>query len=781
MTSNCSPSQRNSAAPVADWWCQVDIRTVRNWLRGNRVRRRWAWFMAVMVVLVMASIGADAIAAAQSGSGTEGGGRIDGISWMDVRDSSGVPVWHYDFLTNTGGITNPWYTALSLLLGLLFNLYMIIVVTAIWLIGFVLEFRWLTIFQQILGGVARGLTGELATPIVLATAGTIGAVFVGHFIVRGFYAKATMQVVTMLAVAALGVIYLADPLAEVLSPQGLMLRGRDVGVSVAAGLNGDARPNPQNVVTSLEGSLADGFIRRPLQVWNFGHVVDDVSPMCRSAWSTAMRSDSATAKNVLASCGDRAASSRADNPDIDQLGTGLLLLIFAVILLLFGLYLAMKVLEAALNAVYHSFMGIFGFAAGGFVYGPTQTFLIRNMVFIAVAAARMVAYIVFLGVYLMVLARLFGQASSQNTIAVMIIAGVVELIAIVQLRKLSESLDRGNDWITERIATALAAGRLEAGAGVPLGLGGGADGGFRFANIDKTLSSANGSILLQNLMRTKTPMQPFASALEGPYSYRIAQAREARRAFARNMGTQQRRLAAARLAAEQHGGIDTAYGVAAAIQAAMDQGVNRSEAGALVRELGGSNNMVSEAIRVGILIDDDRRVLPSTPYRRVAAAAALVADQAMVPGGGRVGEAEYAALRLYAERLAGTDPGYNLNEDPNRTDAQRQLIRDQAAYIRGLAQNPAYNFAARDLFGVDGAANPGPPLPPGRLPNPGSADWVVDPIARRLVMHGAVDDLVGAVQNYGISYRTAPTHNDLYDILRHVREITTYSKIDSSI
>ncbi|WP_433732463.1 hypothetical protein ACQP0C_09280 [Nocardia sp. CA-129566] len=452
--------------------------------------------------------------AAATGSGVS---EIDGLSWMHIRDSSGVPLANYAFATDHGGVLNPGATILWAILGFEFIGYIAIVTTAIWLIGNALSFQWLNMFSSALTGVADRLTGQIATPMLLVTAATIGAFCVAWFWMRGYHAKAVLQIVTMLGVAILGPVFLAEPLADVLSPDGLLAKGRDLGISVAAGLNGNNNPNPNQLVTTMQRDLADNFARRPVQVWNFGHVVDE-QPACRSAWSAGMAAgDDDRVRKGMQSCGDSAAYNKAQNPSMGQVGTGLMLLICGGILLAFAVVLGIRVIKAALDTIYHGFMSIFGFAAGGFVYGPTQTFLVRNLVDSVVGAAKMTAYTIFLGIYVLFMGNLFAQAKGE-TMAVIVIAGTAELVAVSQLKRLSRSLSRGNDWIANRFALAIQGGRAPAAGGsggTALGMGtmqarGGGSGSGLVTGL-AAINTANTSPVVAWLaMRTNRPLDPNA-------------------------------------------------------------------------------------------------------------------------------------------------------------------------------------------------------------------------------------------------------------------------------
>jgi hypothetical protein len=471
-------------------------------------RRRIVWVAAILVVAVLL-VPAVAVAAPDSPSVTQGPNSA--LSWTNVRDSDGVPLSNYMFVTSDGEILKPLDTMLALVLQLTFTVWLVIITLAIWVIGFALSFGFLDLFADALLGAANLFAGQIATTIVLITAATLGAFFVSYFVVRGLYAKATMQVVTMIAVAVFGVIFLAHPLAEVLGTDGLLAKGRDVGVSIAAGLHGNSNPDPQNVVATMQASLADNFARKPLQVWNFGHVIDD---QCGSAWSSAMMSgDSNHAKSVLRAC-DAAAYAAAEEPSFTQFGAGLVLFVCGLILVWFAVKLGLKVIRAAFNAVYHGFMSILGFAAGGYIYGPTQTFLIRNLVDTAFAAFGMAAYTIFLAIYVLVLGDVFRQARGQ-VITVLVLGAIVMLVASRQIDNLRASLESGGEWVANRFAVATQAftGGAAGGGGAAPGIGAGshAMSGLTTLAVLGALNTINANPLVAWAAgKVDSPLSPYA-------------------------------------------------------------------------------------------------------------------------------------------------------------------------------------------------------------------------------------------------------------------------------
>ncbi|WP_406274323.1 hypothetical protein OH799_00925 [Nocardia sp. NBC_00881] len=658
----------------ARWQLRPVARRCGDWVNATLRRRRTMWLLIVTLALVVIPGPVGAVATAQTRSVTPGMSVIDGISWMEIRDSSGVPLADYMFATNHGSLLHPDNTAVSLVIGLEFAGYMAIVVTAIWVMSFALTFQWLDMFSRVLTGTADSLTRQVATPMVLTVAAAVGAFFVAWFVVRGYHAKAVMQVMTLVGVAVLGPIYLADPLADVLSSHGLLAQGRDVGVSIAAGLNGDSDPDPGNVVAGIQGSLADGFVRRPVQVWNFGHVVDD-SPRCRAAWSATVQSgDDSQVVNAMKTCGDSSAYAKANHPGFGQITTGLLLLMFGTILLLFGAYLGIKIVWSALDSIYHAIMAIFGFAAGGFIYGPTQTFLVRNMVDSFVSAARMAAYTVFLGVYALFLGDLFEQARGQ-VMTVFVLAGIVMLIAIFQLRRLDSSLHRGNDWIANRFALALqGASRPAAGAagGTALGMG--------TVGTNHTMSAAG--LVTQLAALNTMNANPIIGVILGRRTPFDRHSRLRHRAelatwdtFANtniygrngqmvNMYLDRDQIRAGASYAARRGGIGTTRGAAAAVHGVTDFGGTLLNAGAGLIATGWTDSdQVYEAVRLHsrVLRDAEDETLLSKPVGRLVTALRLADTEEHSP-------ASYGTLETFAVKFREANGEHVIR---GLTDAER--------------------------------------------------------------------------------------------------------------
>ncbi|MCX4092168.1 hypothetical protein [Nocardia sp. alder85J] len=576
------------------WRLPAVVRRCRGWLFATR-RRRWTVRLVVAFVLlfvVPAILGA--VATAQTTTSTTESTTTSinsALSWMGVKDSSGVLLSNYSFATNDGSLLHPFTTVLAAVITIEFAGWLIIVTTGIWIVGYSLSFKWLDLFASPMHAVANSLTSQIALPIVLVTAATFGAFFVAWFWIRGYYAKSVMQVATMIMVAVLGPLFLAEPLADVLSSDGTLAQGRNLGIQVAAGLNGASTSNPTQLVITIQQNMADNFARKPLQVWNFGHVVDD-SAACRAAWTSGMAAANGDqVRSGMKNCGDGAAFSSANSPSVGQIGAGLLLLLAGTLLLLFAVVLSTKIIWSALDSVYHGILAIFGFAAAGFIYGAPQTFLVRNVVHSLFAGAKMAAQVIFLGVYLLFLGDLFQQAQGQ-VMAVFVIGAIVEIIAIFQLKRLTKSLEKGNDFVANRFALAIQNGMARqggggsGGSGTAIGMGQiGASRGMHMGMLATlgAFSTVSGSPATAWLWgKTRNPLSPYSrmerrsllaqwgvwgnpgfGAAEGWYTQSYLN----RKLFADAAGD----------GAGAYGGLNTMRGAAAALQHAADVGAGQGD------------------------------------------------------------------------------------------------------------------------------------------------------------------------------------------------------------
>lgn len=465
------------------WEPRAVAARIMGWVRATR-RRRWAASItAILFVLYIFPGPLAAIAFGQSG--TVGTGSVtSALGFMHIQDIDGVDVSKYTFITDHGSVLHMDKALIALPIMLVYALWWIGSETAIYLLGYGMSFQWLNFVATPMRGVAHALTGQLPVALITATAVTVGSIFVAYFFARGFLARAVTQILFMMIVALLAPMILGDPLGDDLQ---MLAKGRDVGVSVAAGLNGIDDPDPTQQVENVQEIAATYKIRYVLQMWNFGHVIDS-SPGCRAVWTAGMAAGNENqVKDGLRICGDAAAYNAASNPSVGQIATGLALLLAMLIDLIFSLYCMIAIVGAGLNTLYWGFAAILSVISGAYVVGPTQTFAIRSIFHGFFSAGYMVGSVIFVGAYELFMGDLYQQAQG-NAMQISFVAAIVELVTLIQFRRFKRSWQSGDHWAVNRVALTAQNG-LNFVYGSTGALGSGAGGG---SALGMGMAGANG-------------------------------------------------------------------------------------------------------------------------------------------------------------------------------------------------------------------------------------------------------------------------------------------------
>ncbi|MEV6280193.1 hypothetical protein [Nocardia sp. NPDC051832] len=493
------------------------------------------------------------------------------LSWMEIRDSDGVALADYIFASNYSFL-DPIDSTISLIIDLELTGYLTIVIIGIWLIGYILSFQWLDLIAEPLRGVAAQLTEQLDTPLLIATVVTIGGLLIGFYLMRGKFAAATSRTLWMVCLAVFAPLVLAQPLGETLSSHGVLVVGRDLGVSLAAGLTGDSDPDPAGLTAKLQERMASSQ-RSVVQAWNFGRVVD-TQPACRAAWSYGVRSgDADRIKDGLRGCGAADAAVAADNPGIGQVGAGLVLLIAALIQLGTLCYLAVRIPVAACGGIIQGFRLIIACVGPGYA---DPRLVIGPIVHGGVLAAQMVGHIVVIWLWLLVTENFARQAGPDQAASVLIIGAVVQAGAIPQLRKVSAAIHTRGEFLTDRVAAAVRNGGEGSGAGGGGGSGGGmgaTNAGGVMADLG-TLNTLNSSAPLAWLLAgTPNPLSPLARAnkISALANAKVAQDRIDQ--YRENAVKRSRWIHVIRNAAAEHGGLNNPRTAVRALDELTDEGL----------------------------------------------------------------------------------------------------------------------------------------------------------------------------------------------------------------
>ena len=430
---------------------------------------QWGRPLLVLAILHALAITATAVAPAASASTN-----AMVLNWTGLKDTYGVPLGNYYLSLPTvreqitqagpdiGWTPESWMAWTSHALGTMVTnatsasiltaeagMFIGIIALAMWLMKMTVSTYWLTV----IGEIARAVTNAVITVTtslgLLAIAIPVG-VFAGVVTIhRGEAGRGWTMILIALTMPALSIAVFANPAGLMYGDGGLLDFGRRVGFSVAQaatpGHNGAFDGVGSGTqVDALTASLITHTVREPLQLWNFGQVVDRVGS-CGSAWSAAVnRGQPDGPIRAMSSCGNTAAVSYAQHLDGTNIWVGL---VFVVIALLLGAFMVLSgwaVLKVSVKAIYTTVILLPTLWLGAIPGAPQRRATAVVWQFFR-HAIEVLVYIVFVSVMGLALesivaGRLPAQLGGTNPFAHVLMMGAVSVAAIVLLRYIRADL-----------------------------------------------------------------------------------------------------------------------------------------------------------------------------------------------------------------------------------------------------------------------------------------------------------------------------------------------------
>jgi hypothetical protein len=420
----------------------------------NLWRRVWLWLCLAATVLGVAAVAGAPVAAADDGTGA--GTDLKGeplIAWMGIKDSHGAPVAQYTLSLNHGSFSDPVAKVFAEIDGVLYESFLIVATTALWLIKKVMSFDWLNIFAVPFTKLSHAVDAALAQTGLATAALAVLGIVAGLAMLSGKVAKGASQIGMGLLIVALAATVFAHPMARLTGPNGWLANGRDDGLRLASMMAGD-RPSEATAeanVDNMVALLADRFIRIPTQLINYGRVSDSVSRECADAFSRSItdgRGDKA--KDDLGNCDKRVGKKMHDhamaNPASILVGLNLTCLI-AVFLIAFAGYFGWKILRCAMHAMMYAAMTAPAMAIG-VIPGGLQSFAWKTAIDLALSYLAMVFYAAFLGGYIVVLKQIYD--GHDQTAAPLFITALALVLGIAAIGPVQKVLERQRDtWATK--------------------------------------------------------------------------------------------------------------------------------------------------------------------------------------------------------------------------------------------------------------------------------------------------------------------------------------------
>lgn len=409
-------------------------------------RRKWALVAVLVGVFVLAGA-AYAWADPGTGAGAAEGDPL--ISWMGIKDSYGVPVAKYTLTLNHGNASSPVVTAFANLASMLYELYLCVTATALWLIGWVMDFEWLSLFASPFQTIGAGIGKAMDTYGLAASALAVLAIIAVVTILAQKVAKAVSNIAMGLLMVGLAATVFAHPLAQMIGPDGLLAKGRDTGMEIAANVSGGHNASDTGVLVS---SLADRFLRKPTQMINFGVVSDSISRKCEEAWSNGIKNGrDDKLKDDMEDCDAKKGEALHDkamaNPSSILVALGISGLL-AGFLIAFACYFVWHVVRTAVHALLYAALAPPAFALGVIPGGP-QTFAWKTVLDCLMAYVAMILYVAAFGAYNVVLDTAFAR--TDNAIKAIFLTALVLAFAFAFFGPLRQMFDRSRDKMAARL------------------------------------------------------------------------------------------------------------------------------------------------------------------------------------------------------------------------------------------------------------------------------------------------------------------------------------------
>ncbi|WP_170127495.1 hypothetical protein [Kineococcus rhizosphaerae] len=401
--------------------------------------------------------GASSTTDAGSDAGSSAGSSDDApsagvLSGLDAKDSHGLSVSSYQLSTDGGGMTSPIKLITNgFLLNMLWEGYRWLVGLAATMINMALQMSWVDALANAVQPVATTLQVNIIDRLGLSrVALSLSGLAAGWFIARGKYVTGVGKLVSAGVFAGLAATLLANPVASITGPDGLLAGARDLGqaTSTIVVSNGQsADPDPAQIQSQTSASLVDVFVRLPHQLLNYGAVIDGTG--CQDAYDKALKegpraSDDDGARKAVGDC-DEKLKKYADDPGwtgvwsaLILLPAGLLLVVMAIVLAVV-LFLATAVaLFCALKLIWDVVMAQAPGERSGFA---------GSLASLVGAVVSVIFFMILLGIYCVLLGKMMGAKDGQDPVVRFLIVDllmvVLIVVTIIARKRIAE---RGREW-----------------------------------------------------------------------------------------------------------------------------------------------------------------------------------------------------------------------------------------------------------------------------------------------------------------------------------------------
>ncbi|WP_157874022.1 hypothetical protein [Kineococcus radiotolerans] len=278
---------------------------------------------------------------------------------LDAADTHELSIGKYQLSVDTGGVTNAMKLITNgVLLSGMWEAYRWTVGAAVAMINLALQMEWVQWLVEAIKPVALTLQNDVIAKLGLrGLALVVMGLWVGCIIASGRFAKGLVQLLVSTTIAVLAAGALANPVALITGPHGVLYGARDAGQAVATVITSDgksATPDPGLIEQKTGGAMVDTFVRLPHQMINYGRVIDGTS--CQSAYDKALAggpydSDDDSARSAVGDC-DEKLKDWADDPGWTGVGAIAILTPAGGALAALGIVLVVLIFLATLMVIF---------------------------------------------------------------------------------------------------------------------------------------------------------------------------------------------------------------------------------------------------------------------------------------------------------------------------------------------------------------------------------------------------------------------------------------------
>lgn len=241
------------------------------------LRRAWPSILVATGVVMVASA-----ATAMADSGWDIKNAIWGQSnpvltpFIQFTDSHGINVWQYEISIDRGNpVTgaDKWFW--TKFVDPLWQLYRDGVLVSIWLIRWVLDFGWMAPVREAAITLNIALSQAIDQMGLVALFLTIAGIVGAFYILKGRIATGVWEMVLACVIVAGLSTFLVNPAGLILNTDhGAAYVARDLSLELVSEVSESPERGADAQVEQITSSLIETFIRQPLQLANFGVVLD---------------------------------------------------------------------------------------------------------------------------------------------------------------------------------------------------------------------------------------------------------------------------------------------------------------------------------------------------------------------------------------------------------------------------------------------------------------------------------------------------------------------------